>query len=76
MAVTITKQRKQCTLHAVAVEVCCPHCGGAQINPRDGSMMWEKEDLREKAQAGARMDCCECDGPIFIFDQQRAGFTQ
>lgn len=67
-------KRAACILHAVTVEVCCPHCGGAQPNPRDGSMMWDKQDIQNKERPHSI--CVDCDGPIFIFDYQKASFTQ
>lgn len=67
-------KRKPCTIYASAVEVICPHCGGSQPSPRNGSFMWEKQDFEKQKLNGSKVDCADCDEPIYILNQSKANF--
>lgn len=64
---------KRAQLVCDAVSVCCPHCGGDQPNPRDGSLQWMAEDFQKLTYPPVKT-CVECDAQMLITMDTKAQF--
>lgn len=66
------------TIHAAALEVCCPHdgCGATQPSPDTGSEMWTADEVFQEAARHilekVKPKCVACDQPYRLVPQQKA----
>lgn len=62
---------RNAVITAATLEVCCPHCGDPQPNPRDGSHLWMPEEVKQQIAETVQRVCVACDEPFALIEQSR-----